>query len=167
MKQYHTPLFFLFALFTGPLAAQGVELHRSCDCPTVRLDDAYCASSVVFEGTALLNDTIYADSDIKPVARDVIESIRTNFLVSKVIKGKLDKNAMVQSATRIDACGFHFRPGARYLVFASTDNGALRTDRCDATRPMDVITPAFRDSLAYVQAGNRWEGGTPVPVPCP
>jgi len=156
------------ALFVGiaNLSAQNVELHLGCDCPTVRLDDAYCASIAVFEAMALGDDTVYTKGGIEPLAHDVIRSIPTSFLVSKVIKGTVAKNVIVHSATNVDDCGYHFRSGERYLIFATRENGMLVTDRCDATRPLSALTPGFHDSLAFVLAGNRWGGRTPVLLPC-
>ena len=47
MKYMHTILpYLLSTLISGAATAQDVKLHKGCDCPTIRLDDAYCASSV-------------------------------------------------------------------------------------------------------------------------
>lgn len=167
MKYVHTILpYLLSALISGAATAQDVELHEGCDCPTVRLDDAYCVSNVVFEGTALTNDTTYAQGGIKPVARDVLQHTSTRFLVTRSLKGETSGTATVLSAKGTDDCGFHFIPGKRYLVFATYEDGALHTDRCDATRSMEGLTAAFRDSLSYVEAGHRWEGSVPLDGPC-
>ena len=167
MKYMHTILpYLLSTLISGAATAQDVKLHKGCDCPTIRLDDAYCASSVVFEGTALGNDTTYAQSGVKPVARDVIKHTSTRFQVTRSIKGESSETTTVHSAMDADDCGFHFIPGKHYLVFATFEDGALHTDRCDATRSMDGLTPVFRDSLSYVEAGHRWEGSVPLDGPC-
>lgn len=162
-------LILISALVTtiGALSAQDVELHRGCDCPTVRLDDAYCAASHVFEATAVMNDTVHATTGIKPVARNVVRSVPTAFLVSKVIKGDVGQRVIVNSSSHLDDCGFNFLSGERYLVFATLENGALQTDRCTATRPLATVDKQFRDSLQYVMAGNRWKGGNAISVPCP
>lgn len=158
--------FFLFTLIIGTSNAQDVELHTGCDCPTIRLDDAYCVSNAVFEGTALSNDTTYASGDIKPVARDVVQHTSTRFQVTRSIKGGSSGTTIVRSAVGTDDCGFHFIPGKRYLVFATLEDGALLTDRCDATRSLEGVTAAFRDSLAFAEAGHRWEGSVPLDGPC-
>lgn len=137
-----------------------------CDCPLVRLDDAYCYSDLVFEGTPLKADTLYVQGDMRNSADSPIDRILVRFKVERVLKGTFTTMVMDIASADGGNCGFNFIPGQRYVVFATEDNGNMVTDRCTPSRAMDTVTRGFADSLAYVVSGKQWEGRVPVDKPC-
>ncbi len=138
-----------------------------CDCPTVRVDDEWCAAALVFEGVPYAADTTFAHAAIPPDGRDVLRHVQVRFTVDRVLKGDAPKDVIIRTATHRDNCAYRFIMGQRYMVFAHTDDGALETDQCSHTRALDTISPEYRDSLRYVERGHRWVEGKPVQRPCP
>ena len=157
----------LFLLLFLPVAAQELGVPSGCDCPTVRLDDDYCASSVVFEGRALRSDTLPALEATGRYGSKAQGRVRTRFQVQRVLKGGEAKELSIVTGTKADDCAFHFVTGQPYLVFARQDDDGLQTHQCTHTRALDTVTREFLDSLDQVVAGRGWDGGMPVKKPCP
>lgn len=153
-------------LLSGPAMAQEHVPLAGCDCPTVRLDDAYCAASLVFEGTPRTTDTVMAAESGPRYPKNPIAHVAVRFTVERTLKGTASEHAVILTPDRSNNCMFRFIPGTRYLVFARTDGQQLVTDRCTPTRAMDTVGQAFLDSLEFVRAGNRWEAGEVVEMPC-
>jgi len=73
----------------------------------------------------------------------------------RVLRGQ--SSAVVRTVGPI-SCGYEFRVGARYLIFAGRDaDGALVVSRCGLTRPLDEGRALARyvDSLAEPSRGGR------------
>ncbi len=138
---------------------------EQCDCPTVRVDDAYCAADLVFEGIPFKTDTLMPHELGTPDA-PTLGHVVIHFKTGPVLKGNVDGSVMILTTLGPEACTFRFLKGTNYLVFAHDEEGTLYTDRCSPTRAMDSISPSFLDSLEYVRSGKRWEGGVPLDIPC-
>lgn len=136
-----------------------------CDCPTVRLDDAYCASAFVFEGVPLSTDTVFAVDPTK-YPDNTIDHVAVLFKVDRTLKGVDAENAVVSTSFLKDDCAFRFILGQPYLVFAHKEGDLMLTDRCKPTRAMDTVSRSFADSLEFVRSGHRWVGKMPVDMPC-
>lgn len=156
-----------FLLFSAPLCSQDVEVPAGCDCPTVRLDDDFCASEAVFRGVALRSDTLWSLEATKRYDPDMMGRVATVFRVDRMMKGPDVKELTVLTGMRADDCAFHFVSGQGYLVFARREEDALVTQQCTHTRAVDTVTEGLLDSLEQVIAGWRWEGRVPVEKPCP
>src|SRR5690606_5077202 len=153
-------------LLAGSATAQEHVPLAGCDCPTVRLDDAYCAASLVFEGVPLTTDTVMAAESGPRYPKNPIAHVAVRFAVERTLKGTAFEHAVILTPDGSNDCMFRFIPGTRYLVFARMDGQQLVTDRCTPTRAMDTVGQTFLDSLEFVRAGNRWEAGEVVEVPC-
>lgn len=152
--------------FAACLNAQDFVPLAGCDCPTVQLDDAYCSSSMVFEGVPLSTDTVFSTGDASKHPKNPIDHIAVLFRVDRALKGPTDKNAVISTSFVQDDCAFRFVLGQPYLVFAHKDGGLMTTDRCRPTRAMDTVSRAFSDSLEFVRSGNHWVGHVPLDTPC-
>jgi len=148
------------------LLAQDNVLLLGCDCPLVRIDDAYCAATLVFEGIPLSTDTIFSVSNDLDPDVDPIDHVELLFDVQRWLKGTARKKVIISTSFERDECAFRFIIGKPYLVFASMEQELMVTDRCTPTRPMETLGRQFLDSLEYVRAGNRWEGHVPLDIPC-
>jgi hypothetical protein len=137
-----------------------------CECPLLRLDDAFCHADLVFEGIPVAMDTAYVRGDMRNSSDNTIAHVAVRFQVQRVIKGNFPTMLVNVASVDRNACGFSFILGQRYLVFATHENGMVITDRCTPTRNMDTVTRGFADSLAYVMSGKQWEGRVPVDTPC-
>lgn len=165
----HMLLFFSIAAFMPvPAWAQGRTPLAGCDCPVVRLDDAYCVASLVFEGVPVFSDTAMTESTGTRYPKNPIAHVDVLFKVDRTLKGTANDSAVISSPFTANACTFRFTLGTHYLVFARMEEGLMVTDRCTPTRTMDAIGARFRDSLEFVRSGQRWVGGggSPLDIPC-
>lgn len=130
---------------------------RECDCPAMRVTDHWCRASVIFLGKVTAVDTSYSQAAIGKWERDVTEQITAGFIVEHTFKGST--NAMMNINTAMDDrhCGFAFREGGTFLVFAHEENNVLVTDRCSGTREGDTVSREFSDSLDYLLSGGSYE----------
>lgn len=150
----------------GRLMAQDAEVLVGCDCPIVRIDDAFCAATWVFEGVPLSSDTTFSTGDQLEYPRNTIDHVDVLFDVSRWLKGVARKKVIVSTSFERDECAFRFILGQEYLVFAHQEEGLIVTDRCDPTRESESIGRSFADSLEYVRSGHQWEGHVPLTIPC-
>lgn len=164
------PLLAASLLTCGVLSSTAIaQVHvplAGCDCPTVRLDDAFCAASLVFEGVPLSADTVMASERGPRYPKNPFDHVAVRFQVSRILKGTADGQVVIATPDRANDCMFRFNAGSRYLVFARTDAQQLVTDRCTPTRAMHTVSRSFMDSLQFVRAGHRWEAGEVVEMPC-
>ncbi|MDQ3100858.1 MAG: hypothetical protein M3R08_05690 [Bacteroidota bacterium] len=149
-------LIFPFALYAQVPGQTNIP-PRECDCPAMRVTDHWCRASVIFLGKVTAVDTTYAQTEIGKWNRDVIERISAGFIVEHTFKGST--NAMMNINTAMDDrhCGFSFRKGETFLVFAHEENNELVTDRCSGTREGDTVGREFSDSLDYLIEGGTYE----------
>jgi hypothetical protein len=130
---------------------------RECDCHAQRITDSWCRASAVFLGTVTGADTVYARAEIDRIQQDNFDHIAVGFTVDHVFKG--ENTAIMQVLTGVDGrnCGFSFRVGEPFLVFAYEQDGVLATDRCTSTRSANSIGRVFSDSLDYIIQGGTYE----------
>ena len=164
---YRTHFIGLFMLMGTVLSAQDLGSPAGCDCPTVRLDDDFCASSAVFQGVALRSDTMWSMEAPDRYDPNVGGRVSTVFHVERMLKGPQVKEVTVLTGMRADDCAFNFVTGQGYLVFARREGKVLNTHQCTHTRALDTVSESMLDSLSQVFAGKSWEGGVPVDSPCP
>lgn len=145
--------------------AQESNALLDCECPLVRIDDAYCAATWVFEGVPLSTDTIFSKGSGLP-EKDPIDHVDLLFRVERALKGSLAQQVIISTSFERDECAFRFILGTPYLVFARAEQELMVTDRCTPTRAMETIGRSFVDSLEYVRSGHQWEGHVPLNKPC-
>lgn len=170
MKNLHATLILsMLITFSLPFGARAQSDHPpgkgKCDCPLVRLDDAYRNATIVFEGVPLSVDTIMPSARVKIDGSDAIGRVMVRFAVDRRLKGEGEGPITVTTGLGKDVCAFAFLPSEHYIVFASVKDGVLQTDRCMPTRAFDTVSEGFRDSLEYVRSGHLWESGVPVEAP--
>jgi hypothetical protein len=152
-------LFFMSMRVAPPRAAD-------CDCAPLRLDDAFCSAELVFEGTPLRSDTVYAMGGMANASDQGIDHVAVRFQVERLLKGHATTKVIRVASTGRSACGLAFRPGQRYLVFTRTEQGMPVTDRCTPSRALDTVTAAFTDSMSHVMSGQQWAGRAMPMQPC-
>ena len=146
--------------------AQNHTPLANCDCPTVRLDDAFCAASLIFEGVPISSDTVFAAATGTRYPKNPIAHVDVIFKVDRTLKGAATDSTVISSPFMANECTFRFIPGMPYLVFARKHEGLMVTDRCTPTRTMDTIGQGFTDSLEFVRSGHSWVGRLPMDKPC-
>ena len=130
---------------------------RECDCPAQRVTDHWCRAQVIFLGKVTAADTVFAKADVGKWERDNIDRISVGFIVEHTFKGETPAMVNVKTAMDDRHCGFAFREGSTFLVFAHEADGELITDRCSGTREADVISREFSDSLDHLLEGGTYE----------
>ncbi|MBZ0207613.1 MAG: hypothetical protein K8H89_14925 [Flavobacteriales bacterium] len=167
MKTAALAVLFNLGLFVPVTAlAQDSAPLSGCDCPTVRLDDAYCASALVFEGVPISSDTVFSVGAQLRYPKNPIDHVSVLFRVNRSLKGQANTTTVISTSFKDDNCAFRFIMGQRYLVFAHKDGDLMLTDRCTPTRAMDTVGRSFSDSLEYVRSGHRWVDEMPIDKPC-
>jgi len=156
----------VLVLGSQKLNAQDNGLLLDCECPLVRMDNAYCAATWVFEGIPLSADTIFSTSTGVDARDQPIARVDILFDVQRWLKGTVRKKVVIAASLERDECAFLFDLGTRYLVFANNDQEFMVADRCTLTRALETISAGFVDSLEYVGSGHQWEGYVPLDKPC-
>jgi hypothetical protein len=64
--------------------------------------------------------------------------------------GSLPDDVEVRTSAFGEACGYRFEVGRRYLVYARTEEGVIRTDICTRTKPAE----SARDELLILGTGD-------------
>jgi hypothetical protein len=100
----------------------------ACSCaPSTRKERANHADVVFFGRVRSITDDGGA------------AELRVRFRVRKVYKGRnVDRFEVVRTASQEAACGFNFREGRRYTVFAFREDGRLSTNSCSGTKRGDI-----------------------------
>ena len=134
-------LFFMLAIF-------GMEA-QACDCgapgkPLAELDK----SNSVFQGEVLTLDQEKSDSGH---ARNLV-----TFKVETSWKGLADHKKMtVRTATNGAACGFVFKKGEKYVVYANlTSKGELSASLCSRTAALKDADEDLRGLGKGTKPGN-------------
>ncbi|HYX72024.1 MAG TPA: hypothetical protein VE732_04580 [Nitrososphaera sp.] len=110
MKKFIRSVFLLFALSVCSQAAYG------CMCTPPK--HLYKVSKAVFFGEL-----------VKIAQSDVTSQRVVKFKVEKYWKGVNGESASVMT-TAVYPCGYNFRVGEKYLIYAGEDNGQLETAPC-------------------------------------
>jgi hypothetical protein len=117
----------------------------ACTCHPVSAPEAYWNASAVFVGRVV-------DVGLIDDASHRLPAIWVRFRVNRAYRGVPSDGAyvIVLSAARPETCGYPFREGVRYLVYADrdADGDTLRTSICSRTRP----TSAAAEDLVYIES---------------
>lgn len=135
----------------------------ACSCAPPGSDlEAMQGSDAVFAGTVMSASDPQGDGRIVSSGRPIFYT----FEVDAVAKGDVDDRQQVRSAADGASCGFGFREGRRYLVFAYHGRGEadpdepLHTDLCTKTR--GIARGAELPFAARDVSGDRDAPGPPV-----
>lgn len=119
MRGYISLLALLF-LFVG------VESAQACSCvPPPPPSEAVAASDAVFLGKVI--KTRRTGSGINE------GNLLATFRVRHIVKGDLQEDVVIETGPNSAACGVPFEKGKEYLVYASMQDGQLRTHLCTRT----------------------------------
>jgi hypothetical protein len=110
------------------------DCASACSCaiesnPKERVEFAVSDSEAVFSGE-VVDFEKGADSTMFGPTETV------SFRVSEVWKGPQRETLEVSTPTQGSACGYAFKEGQEYLVFAYTGKQGLETDLCSSNKPL-------------------------------
>jgi hypothetical protein len=116
------------ALLAMVITCFGVESAWACSCvvpPPPR--EALAASDAVF-----LGKVIKTRRDAKGINEG---NLFATFRVRQLWKGGLGQEVVIETPPNSAACGVAFQEGKEYLIYASMQDGSLRTHLCTRTKP--------------------------------
>jgi len=102
----------------------------------------YWKAAAVFSGTVIYSSTTTS----KRGEYDVRERL-VRFNIDQAFRGVKGKEVEVRTGLGESDCGYNFRLGGQYLVYAYGDGDKLATGICSRTRPISEAS----DDLAYFQ----------------
>jgi tissue inhibitor of metalloproteinase len=101
----------------------------ACSCAPSNGQDNFRRADVVFDGKAVAKDDPARPGE--PVSSG--RAIKWTFDVSGVQKGNASDPQVVESAASGASCGYEFKIGTRYQVFADKQDGKLQASLCSGT----------------------------------
>ncbi len=131
MQTFITLFGVMFALALGSVAVFG------CECPGKRgLEQEMAISDLVFSGEVTRISIGEREREIE-------------FRPNSVWKGPKTESVVVRTTNPGAACGFDFKQGRNYLVFASFEGAILRTSSCTRTKPAEYAYDDFEKLLDH------------------
>lgn len=114
----------------------------------VAFENRKLTNTTIFEGVVekqeVVTGSIGAPSNAMSMTPNAMHRVVT-ILVKRVYKGTAQGEVMVLTGTGTGDCGYDFRTGKEYLVFADTiEGGALFTSICSQTDLSDHSGPTIR-----------------------
>jgi|SRR5687767_93779 len=145
MRLLLTSVLFLFAFTAEAVACSCAGPHKPCE--------AYGDASAVFVGTVTFSTT----TKVKEVGYEFTKRL-VRLHVDRPIRNVESTDVEVMTGWGDSDCGFGFRLGGQYLVYAhSRDGKTLSTSICSRTRPLSDAA----DDLEYINGLSKAApGGT-------
>jgi hypothetical protein len=140
----------------------GERIAVACSCApvpcasAVDYDAIFEATVVAIEGPALRPDGMRSTADPVTVRLETMRALRGE-----------PRTEVVTAASSV-SCGYEFRVGRRYLIFASrrAEDGQLTVGSCGLTRPLEGQSGMVRyvESLSAPSRGGRIFGRVALPA---
>ena len=115
------------------LALLSVTKAPGCDCVAPPVSDAFRRAKTVYIATVLNTSKNKIDAIIDEISLVSLE-------VEKIYKGKDEDHSLIVTSAYEASCGFSFKKGAKYLIYAGSFMGSeklLATSSCSRTKLID------------------------------
>ncbi len=137
-----------FACTCAPTPAEGPGLKLNTVREVVAFENRKLTNTTIFEGVVekqeVVTGSIGAPSSAMSMTPNAMHHVVT-ILVKRVYKGTAQGEVTVLTGMGTGDCGYDFRTGKEYLVFADTiEGGALFTSICSQTDLSDHSGPTIR-----------------------
>lgn len=124
----------------------------ACSCVAdIPLCESFWAADVVFEGEVTAVEQMPASKGVT----DLFAQRRVQFAVTRVWRGQPADSIDVMTGSGGGDCGYGFRKGRKYLVYAAEHEGRLTTNICSPTKPLDRAA----QDLEYLQSATTSNTG--------
>jgi hypothetical protein len=123
----------IFLLAASLLVLNSNLASATCFCIPTTPQKNFRTSKAVFAGKVI---DIMAKTDKSRDTSDSLVAFKVTFEVSKVWKGKVDKQQAVLTSESFPGCEDSFEKGKEYLVYASGEELTIQTALCNATKPL-------------------------------
>ena len=111
---------------------------QACDCALRSEQEVFSAADAVFTGTV----TARFDANAGALSIGGSDPIIWTFAVDSIAKGAAANLQAVTSVRDEGTCGYEFKVGERYQVYAQQLGTTLKTGLCSGTRPVGGTLPA-------------------------
>jgi hypothetical protein len=118
-------------LIATSLFVLGANSASACSCLPATPQEYFKRSSAVFSGKVI--DVVEQSSGRAGPSR-FLEGRKVIFQVSRVWKGKNERQLVVMTSDSSASCGYEFQEGQEYLVYASNEEARLQTGLCNGTK---------------------------------
>jgi hypothetical protein len=123
--------------------------------PTPSREELAAKDLVVFVGKA---EEVHTTTIVDGL---IIESV-TDFRVERIWDEELEERVRIGSPAPGGACGFVFKAGKRYVVFATRqEDGTLETTICDRTTLVEKVPDLLPHIMAIAGEGREPRTGQP------
>jgi HEAT repeat protein len=139
----HLRLVLATVLLGAAASASHPPTLSACSCRPTDLLSGLVNSDVIFTGTPVWS----ADPHAGQPNLSSADPLHYHFAVDRVYKGEPAESLLVLSARMSMSCGYMFKTGRRYLVYAWTRNDTLVTGLCTRNAPIDRAG----DDLAFLE----------------
>lgn len=131
----------------------GAHTVYGCICsPEVSVGEAFQEATAVFDGRVkyikIVYDKVSEDDGTKTLSFQQIVLVK--IVAERIWKGVTNKEFIVRTA--VDGCGYEFKVGSRYLVYAYGQH-ILSTSGCTRTKPLSEAAMEVKQLDKIV--GNR------------
>jgi hypothetical protein len=127
-----------WTLFCAGILASS-PIARSCQCVEgIPVCEGFWSSDTVFSGVVrAISKTLY-QRDPRETREDAVPALLVRLDVEKTYRGTTQPSLEVVTGLGDMDCGYAFRVGERYLVYANFDRASnrLNTGRCHLTKPL-------------------------------
>ena len=145
-----------------------VKYALACSCvQPPSNEEAVADYDAVFDGTVVKVYDPHGDDAVVSSGR----TITYTFEVDNVVKGDVEDPQLVKTAADSATCGFRFKSGLRYQVYADEYGKVLTTDSCSNTHKLpplsnqdDPTTPTSENDNEGVVPTDPGDGGPLAPV---
>lgn len=123
---------------TAGLALGGAATPSAtgCTCAGITSAQAFASAAAVFTGTAVSRTPTAPGPELS-----TLDPVLWTFRVESVAKGPVGVTVDVESSLGSASCGYDFRVGTRYSVFAIRIEGRLTTGLCSGTTAGRILPP--------------------------
>ena len=123
----------IFLLAASLLVLNSHLASATCFCIPTTPKKNFRNSRAVFAGKVI---DVVAQSRRDRDTSDSLVAFKVTFEVSKVWKGKVDKQQVLLTSESFPGCEYSFEKGKEYLVYASGEELTIQTELCKATKPL-------------------------------
>lgn len=148
-------------LALGVLVGPSARPVHACSCAPASDLGSYRSADVVFTGDAVEHRDPRTGERLVSTA----DPLFWRFEVESVDKGRVPEVVEVATARDGGACGYGFREGGRYQVFARSGEDRLQTGLCDGTRDLGTGQVAFHPGTPGQPVSGGEAAREPQPSP--
>ena len=130
-----------FALSMLLLFAEPMDLEPMCTCIAGKsIEEGIESADLIFEGVVLKQER-YPENWRTHAGADFLRtfgfggSVYVFFFATKKWKGSRLHDLVVSTPVQSSMCGFQFKDGEKYLVYAHINESQAMTDICTPTKP--------------------------------